>query len=490
MENASLFALKKCEVPNKTVADHLKLSTDFIIDQKLVQIDMSEFSGGAFAKVIRASYGGAAVRVKRVHSILCSGGKEGVRLDLHRFFQECRLAQTLRHPNIVHFYGVVMDGNFPMLVMEELVCTLYDFLTEPEKYATAKDVFEPQPYGALVMDNTPGMHSLESAESNTVTATETSSKVVLDQEISLINASSTDPHQLELSEEAVKSKPVVQNTIKCTHKATIALNIAQGLHYLHTKKPYPIVHRDLSSTNILLGTISHNFIAKIGDFGQSKELRHKKDWSSTNPGTLQYLPPEVLLLDSELELTQLATEPQEAEGKQLPPDQIPEALEPDDVRTATQASTLIQPLLKTSLDMYMYGVLMVELGSQQAPHKWRENDCKDSWLETHKHKTESLNRESILYKVANKCILESPDERLSADKVVNMIRSIISRPTSAGGSFNKVRLCLQNVYIFSLRVHVHVIYRLSSKLLRSQIPQGMFLALYMATKNLTLPMSK
>lgn len=90
MEHESLIALKRCEVPNETVANRLKLSPDFIIEQELVQIDAaSKFKGGAFGKVIRASYGGAAVRVKRFHAILCSEG--GPRLDLHRFFQECRL---------------------------------------------------------------------------------------------------------------------------------------------------------------------------------------------------------------------------------------------------------------------------------------------------------------------------------------------------------------------------------------------------------------
>ena len=440
MESTSLIALKKCEIPNEIIAERLKLSTDFIIEQKLVQIDaVSEFDNGAFGKVIRASYVGAEVRVKRFHSNLCSSEEGGARLDLHRFFQECRLAQTLRHPNIVHFYGIVMDGNFPMLVMEELICTLYDFLKEPEKYAAAADVFEPPHIQVdqlksvipLATANTP----VHSAESSTVRATEMSSMVVPDQEIS-INASTS-------GEAAVKSKPIVQDTIKCTHKATIALNIAQGLHYLHTRKPSPIVHRDLSSRNILLGTISQKFVAKIGDFGQSKEIKHKNDWSSVNPGTLQYLPPEVLLLDSRQESnkSQVANQvPQtetETEGKQHSTEQIPEALEPDDVRTATVTQSSSQAPLKTSLDMYMYGVLMVELTSQQNPHKWRENDCKDSWLKTHRDKTESLDKESILYHVAKKCILEIPDERLRADKVVQMIKSTFPRSASAG-SFNKV----------------------------------------------------
>ena len=447
MENASLIALKKCEVSNETVAERLKFSTDFIIDQKLVQIDgASKFDNGAFGKVIRASYVGAEVRVKRFHAILCSSGEGAVRLDLHRFFQECRLAQTLRHPNIVHFYGVVMDGNLPMLVMEALVCTLYDLIEDPEKYAAAKDIFE-APHAQLrsvTIDDTQ-KHTVESADSTT--ATETASIVVPDQETTLINCNASASDRSKIPEEAVKSKPIIHNTIKGAHKTTLALNIAQGLQYLHTKKPYPIVHRDLSSRNILLRTDSHKFVAKIGDFGQSKEIKHRSDWSSTNPGTLEYLPPEVHsppdsgqeFFESRVLVTTNQSLPQETEieGQIGPADQLPEALEPDDVRTATVRQSSSRPLLKPSIDMYMYGVLMIELASQQIPPKWRRYDCKDSWFKTHRDTIESLNKESILCQVATKCILEVPDERLGADQVVEMIKSTFPRSPSAG-AFNEV----------------------------------------------------
>ena len=123
--------LAKCHHTRKKIAERLKVPRNFIIDQERVRIDtVSAFSQGAFAKVIRAEYHGAEVRVKRIHAILT----EFNRLDTHRFLQECRLASDLRHPNIVHFYGVVMDGRLPMLMMEELVCNLYEFIDHPEKF--------------------------------------------------------------------------------------------------------------------------------------------------------------------------------------------------------------------------------------------------------------------------------------------------------------------------------------------------------------------
>ena len=325
-----------------------------------------------------------------------------------------------------------MDGNFPMLIMEELVCSLSDFIMNPEKYAAADKVFEP-------LQETRRSNDTSKTKSLEYTPHKVS-ELAAEQEMPCI-ASASCIYQSKSPEKAEKSKPVVQNTIKHIHKVTIALNIAQGLHYLHTKKLYPIVHRDLSSGNILLRSVSDKFIAKIADFGQSKEKRHKKDWSSINPGTLYYLPPEVLVLDSAEPGKMLATiheEPQEAERQQVPPaaDQIPEALEPDDIRTATQPSHL-RPTLKTSLDMYMYGVLIIELVSQQGPHKWKE---KENWLMTHKCQMESLNNKSILYQVAKKCISEHPDDRICANEVVKMIRSDSSTfPRSpSGGSFNEV----------------------------------------------------
>ena len=70
-------------------------------------------------------------------------------------------------------------------------------------------------------------------------------------------------------------------------------DVSQGLLYLHQQED-PIVHRDLSATNVLLGP---NYVAKIADFGTSRVLdlsfRKKKIRElTTNPGRLEYMPPE------------------------------------------------------------------------------------------------------------------------------------------------------------------------------------------------------
>eukprot|EP01117_Protostelium_nocturnum_P011694 TRINITY_DN4256_c3_g1_i11.p1 TRINITY_DN4256_c3_g1~~TRINITY_DN4256_c3_g1_i11.p1 ORF type:complete len:1743 (-),score=580.06 TRINITY_DN4256_c3_g1_i11:39-5267(-) len=56
-------------------------------------------------------------------------------------------------------------------------------------------------------------------------------------------------------------------------KMRIAVDIAQGMHFLHTQTP-PVLHRDLKSPNILLASLSDTaeVVAKVSDFGTSTHL--------------------------------------------------------------------------------------------------------------------------------------------------------------------------------------------------------------------------
>ena len=76
-------------------------------------------------------------------------------------------------------------------------------------------------------------------------------------------------------------------------KLTILLDVSEGLLYLHSQEP-PIIHRDLTTGNILL-TI--NLRAKIADFGVSRALNINPNRLAAQtkcPGTLAYMPPEAL----------------------------------------------------------------------------------------------------------------------------------------------------------------------------------------------------
>ena len=66
--------------------------------------------------------------------------------------------------------------------------------------------------------------------------------------------------------------------------------------YLHGRDK-PLIHRDLGSKNVLL---TKEGVVKIADFGQSKLLQNCAEaLSTTQPGTISYMPPEALKKDKE-----------------------------------------------------------------------------------------------------------------------------------------------------------------------------------------------
>ena len=77
-------------------------------------------------------------------------------------------------------------------------------------------------------------------------------------------------------------------------KLSFLLDVSYGLLYLHTLSPKPIIHRDLTASNILL---TSDMRAKIGDLGVSKLLDLHSQVAVTQtqtPGSQTYMPPEAL----------------------------------------------------------------------------------------------------------------------------------------------------------------------------------------------------
>ena len=79
-------------------------------------------------------------------------------------------------------------------------------------------------------------------------------------------------------------------------KLSILHDVSLGLSHLHARRP-AVVHRDLSSNNILLSG-KGRFVAKISDLGMAKMIRadskQTKSRLTTAPGTLHFMPPETL----------------------------------------------------------------------------------------------------------------------------------------------------------------------------------------------------
>ena len=72
---------------------------------------------------------------------------------------------------------------------------------------------------------------------------------------------------------------------------SLALNVAKGLNYLHLNRPLPIIHRDISSANVLLWRRDDCWRAKLSDYGSANFMRQ---CMTVNPGAIIYSAPEAL----------------------------------------------------------------------------------------------------------------------------------------------------------------------------------------------------
>ena len=89
-----------------------------------------------------------------------------------------------------------------------------------------------------------------------------------------------------------------------SNKINIMKDILKGLSYLHNRRPYSLIHRDIKPTNIIL---TNSKVAKITDFGLSKFYNITKSASfsdlnlaelynnelTANVGTERYMAPEI-----------------------------------------------------------------------------------------------------------------------------------------------------------------------------------------------------
>ena len=80
-----------------------------------------------------------------------------------------------------------------------------------------------------------------------------------------------------------------QRALNCHETVILALDVAKGLNYLHLSNPRPIMHRDISSANVLLWRRDDSWRAKLSDYGSANFLRQSM---TVNAGALIYSAPE------------------------------------------------------------------------------------------------------------------------------------------------------------------------------------------------------
>ena len=82
-----------------------------------------------------------------------------------------------------------------------------------------------------------------------------------------------------------------QGGISREHTVSISVQVCQALNYLHLMQPDPVIHRDISSANVLLNPLPNNgWLAKVTDYGSVNTLRALQ---TENPGSPVYAAPEV-----------------------------------------------------------------------------------------------------------------------------------------------------------------------------------------------------
>ena len=181
----------------------------------------------------------------------------------------------------------------------------------------------------------------------------------------------------KMSQNLQKFLEINRGSLRLQQQLQMCLDIATGLEFLHSQNP-PVVHRDLSARNVLLDATGR---AKIGDLGQSK-LKTASFFQTRQPGAVPYMPPEALR---------------------------------------------DQPLYNEKVDIFSFGVLMLEIATQSAPSSSLEGINVVLEEDRRRSDLELLPEDHPLKPLIRVCLKNNPAGRPDAGTLIKNLQEMHQR---------------------------------------------------------------
>ena len=193
------------------------------------------------------------------------------------------------------------------------------------------------------------------------------------------------PHNLQ------KFLETNRGTLSLQQQVRLCLDIATGLEFLHSRH-FPLVHRDLTARNILLDEAGR---AKIGDLGQSK-LKTSSHFRTKQPGAIPYMPPEALC---------------------------------------------DQPQYNEKVDIFSFGVLMLEVATQSPPSHSLEGINITPEEERRANDLALVAEDHPLKPLIQLCLKNDPTERPDAAALLERVQQLTQVVPSISMPISCMRYC-------------------------------------------------